>query len=122
MLMSKNPKTTAYVRETAGQKSKGHTAIQKINYVMREGAFKNKPGLVSFGKGHLPKGFENHHQYWKMTDKHERANSVSFREFMIDLPDHLPLSEVIDLAEEMSEELSRNPENEIGRASCRERV
>ena len=109
--MSKNLKTTAFVRVTAGQKSKGHTAVQKINYVMREGAFKHKPGLVSFGKGHLPKGFENHHQYWKMTDKHERANSVSFREFMIDLPDHLPLDEVIELAEDMAEELSRNPEN-----------
>lgn len=109
--MSKNLKTTAFVRVTAGQKSKGHTAIQKINYVMREGAFKHKKGLVSSGKGHLPKGFESHHQFWKMTDEHERANSVSFREFMIDLPDHLPLDEVIQLAEEMAEELSRNPEN-----------
>lgn len=109
--MSNNLKTTAFVRVTAGQKSKGHTAIQKINYVMREGAFKHKKGLVSSGKGHLPKGFDNHRQFWELTDAHERANSVAFREFLIDLPDHLPLDEVIDLAADTSQELSRNPEN-----------
>ena len=109
--MSKNPKTTAYVRVTAGQKSKGHTASQKIDYILRQGDFKKKDGLVASGKGHLPVGFDHHRQFWKLTDEHERANSVSFREFMIDLPDHLPLDEVIDLAEETAEELSRNPEN-----------
>lgn len=111
MPMSKNPKTTAYVRETAGQKSKGHTAKAKVDYILRQGAFKAKGGLVASGAGHLPPGFKHHRQYWQMTDEHERANSVSFREFLIDLPDHLPLDEVIDLAEETAEELSRNPEN-----------
>lgn len=112
MLMSKNPKTTAYVRVTAGQKSKGHTASQKIDYILRQGAFKHKNGLVVSGAGHLPPGFDNHRDYWLMTDEHERANSVSFREFLIDLPDHLPMSEVLEFAEETSQELSRNPENQ----------
>lgn len=111
MLMSKNPKTTAYVRVTAGQKSKGHTASQKIDYILRQGAFKHKDGLVASGAGHLPNGFDNHRQFWELTDEHERANSVSFREFLIDLPDHLPLDEVLELAAEASQELSRNPEN-----------
>ncbi|NLW06357.1 MAG: hypothetical protein GX029_14245 [Pseudomonadaceae bacterium] len=109
--MSKNPKTTAYVRVTAGQKSKGHTAGQKIDYILRQGAFKHKDGLVASGAGNLPNGFDNHRQYWQMTDEHERANSVAFREFLIDLPDHLPMSEVLELAEEAAEEISRNPEN-----------
>lgn len=109
--MPKKPKTTAYVRVTAGQKSKGHTASQKANYVLRQGAFKKKDGLVASGKGHLPLGFDNHRQFWELTDKHERANSVSFREFLIDLPDHLPMSKVLELAAEASKRLSRNPEN-----------
>ena len=109
--MSKNPKTTAYVRETAGQKSKGHTAKQKIDYILRQGAFKNKDGLVASGAGHLPLGFDNHRQFWELTDAHERANSVAFREFLIDLPDHLPMQEAIELAEDTAAEISRNPEN-----------
>lgn len=112
MLMSKNLKTTAYVRVTAGQKSKGHTAKAKVDYILRQGAFKAKGGLVASGAGHLPPGFKHHRQYWQKTDAHERANSVAFREFLIDLPDHLSMPEAVKLAEKMAEHISRNPEND----------
>lgn len=109
--MSKKQKTVAFVEVNPGKKSLGHTAKAKLSYVLREGAFRNKCGLVATGKGHLPSNYENHHQYWQLADEHERANSVVFREFMIDLPDHLPMPAVIEMADKMAPEISKNHDN-----------
>lgn len=91
-------KTTAYCRLTAIQKSKGHSAAEKIKYIDRTGRYKNKPGFVAGGSGNLPNGFANFHQFWQLADKHERANSVTAREFMIDLPDHVSMKDALMIA------------------------
>lgn len=91
-------KTTAYCRVTAVQKSKGHSAAAKIQYIERTGRYKNKPGLVASGRGNLPEGFDNFHQFWQLADQHERANSVTAREFMIDLPDHVSMKDALKIA------------------------
>ena len=105
-------KTAAYCRVTAVQKSKGHSAAEKIKYIDRTGRYKNKPGFVSSGSGNLPSGFDNFHQFWKMADEHERANSVTAREFLIDLPDHLEMKDALMLAKTYAQKITRCPDTE----------
>lgn len=105
-------KTTAYCRVTAVQKSKGHSATEKIKYIERTGRYKNKPGFVASGNGNLPNGFDNFHQFWQLADQHERANSVTAREFMIDLPDHISMKEAVKLARAYAEKITVCPETD----------
>lgn len=105
-------KTTAYCRVTAVQKSKGHSAAAKIQYIERTGRYKNKPGFVESGNGNLPPGFDNFHQFWQLADQHERANSVTAREFLIDLPDHVPMKDALKIARHYANQITRCPETE----------
>ena len=99
-------KTTAYCRVTAIQKSKGHSAAEKVKYIERTGRYKNKLGLVATGRGNLPEGFDNFHQFWQLADQNERANSVTAREFMIDLPDHIEIKDAVKLAREYAKKMT----------------
>ena len=105
-------KTTAYCRVTAVQKSKGHSASAKIAYIERTGRYKNKPGLVATGRGNLPEGFDNFHQFWQLADQHERANSVTAREFLIDLPDHVSMKDALKVARTYASQMTKCTETD----------
>lgn len=105
-------KTTAYCRVTAIQKSKGHSALEKMHYINRSGRYKNKGGLVASGSGNLPTGFDNFHQFWKLADEHERSNSVTAREFMIDLPDHVSMKDALRIARTYASQITKCPQTE----------
>lgn len=99
-------KTTAFARFKPCSKKK-ISAVKKSNYILRQGDYKNKEGLLDSGRGHLPIGFKDHRQFWEALDKNERANGVGFREIMIDLPDHMFTEHALYLADRISVKISR---------------
>jgi hypothetical protein len=86
------------------------TAREHAAYIERHGHYKNRDeDLIHSAHGNLPKWAGNDpNLFWKMADKHERANGAAYRESEIALPNELTSEKNIALVERMVRELVGN--------------
>lgn len=90
-------------RIKSGKKGNAH---EHARYIERDGKYSDREDLIHTGYGNLPEWAEGNPQYfWKMADKHERANGAVYREREIALPNELNREQLIVLAERMVQEL-----------------
>lgn len=79
-------------------------AREHADYIAREGKYgKNgkQHDLIAKDHGNLPAWAHDDPAYfWKMADKHERANGAAYREFELALPLELTLEQNLDLVKE----------------------
>lgn len=90
------------------------TAAEHAAYIARKGKYGKSPkreDLLALEHGNLPAwANENPEFFWKMADKHERANGAAYREFELALP--------VELTLEQNQELLRDfIKHEIGNKS-----
>jgi len=71
-------------------------------YIGREGSNSTREDLIHIGYGNLPDWAQGNPGYfWRMADKHERANGAAYREHEIALPNELTKEQLIELAERL---------------------
>ena len=71
-------------------------------YISREGSSSTREDLIHTGYGNLPDWAQGNPGYfWRMADKHERANGAAYREHEIALPNELTKEQLIELAERL---------------------
>lgn len=71
-------------------------------YIGREGSNSTREDLIHTGYGNLPDWAQGNPGYfWRMADKHERANGAAYREHEIALPNELTKEQLIVLAERL---------------------
>lgn len=76
------------------------SAAQHGRYIDRQGYFESREDLLYRSFGNLPTWAEGDPaSFWRMADKHERANGAAYREHEIALPNELGNQQLIDLAE-----------------------
>ncbi len=86
------------------------TARAHASYIERNGKFSNRgEDLVHTGYGNMPSWAENNPaQFWKMADKHERANGAVYREHEVALPNELNEEQLVELTGRIVSELIGN--------------
>lgn len=76
------------------------TAANHAAYITRQGKHSQREDLVCAGHGNMPTWAQaNPSAFWKMGDKHERANGAVYREHEIALPaelTHMQQRELVD--------------------------
>lgn len=63
----------------------GKTAVSHLEYIAREGRYKNKDDFVIKKEFNVPKDFKNINDFWKNAEVYERKNANIYREFEIAL-------------------------------------
>jgi len=90
----------------SGKKGNAH---EHARYIARDGKYSDRKDLIHAGYGNLPDWAEGNPQtFWRMGDKHERANGAVYREREIALPNELTREQLIVLAERMVRALVGN--------------
>ena len=86
------------------------TARQHAAYIERNGKFSNRgEDLIHTTYGNMPTwAVNNPNLFWKMADKHERANGAVYREHEVALPNELTVDQLITLTEKLAKELVGN--------------
>lgn len=75
------------------------TAANHAAYISRQGKHSDREDLVESGFGNMPAwAEEDSAKFWKLADKHERANGAVYREHEIALPDELTREQQLELA------------------------
>ena len=86
------------------KRGKRGKACEHSAYISRVGKYGRnlqEPDLVATEYGNMPEwALGNPLLFWKMADKHERANGTAYREFEIALPSELSLEQQRELVDE----------------------
>jgi hypothetical protein len=94
---------TFHHRIKSGKKG---TAANHAAYISRQGKHSDREDLVESGFGNMPSwAEENPVKFWKLADKHERANSAVYREHEIALPSELTPEQRRELVDGLIREL-----------------
>lgn len=76
----------------------GRAAANHASYITREGKYSQREDLVYKGHGNMPDwAGDTPSRYWRVGEKHERANGAVYREHEIALPDELTHEQQIEL-------------------------
>lgn len=82
-------------------------AVDHAAYIARVDKYSGREDLVDCGVGNMPAwAAEDPKAFWKMADKHERANGAAYREHEIALPGELSLEEQRELVLALTKELA----------------
>lgn len=81
------------------------SAVAHMEYINREGRYKNKEDLIEKQTKNLPREFKNIEEFWKSCEAYERANANLFRELEISLPKELTREENKKLVKAFAEHL-----------------
>lgn len=83
----------------SGKKGK---AANHSDYIARQGKHgNNKSDLIAILHGNLPDwSNKNPVEFWRMADKHERANGAAYREYELALPNELTVEQQISIVNE----------------------
>ena len=82
-------------------------AVDHAAYIARVDKYSEREDLVDSGVGNMPAwATEDSKTFWKMADKHERANGAVYREHEIALPGELSLEEQRELVLVLTKELA----------------
>lgn len=86
------------------------TACGHAAYIERRGRYKTRgEDLIHSAYGNMPAWAANNPGlFWRMADKHERANGAAYREHEIALPNELHVDQLIALTERTVRELIGN--------------
>lgn len=86
------------------------TACEHASYIERQGRYENRgEDLIHTSYGNMPAWAScNPSLFWRMADRHERANGAPYREHEIALPNELSIEQLIALAEKLVLELVGN--------------
>ena len=85
------------------------SALRHSTYIVREGSHSTREDLIHTSYGNMPDWAQNNPSYfWRMADRHERANGATYREHEIALPNELTTWQLIDLAERLVRDLVGN--------------
>ena len=86
------------------------TACEHASYIERHGRYETRgEDLVHTSYGNMPAWAAcNPSLFWRMADRHERANGAPYREHEIALPSELSIEQLIALAEKLVLELVGN--------------
>lgn len=89
----------------SGKKGKAANHAAYIAREGRHGGNLQEPDLVAMEYGNMPDWANgNPSLFWKMADKHERANGAAYREFELALPAELTLEQQRELLDEFIEQ------------------
>lgn len=78
------------------------SAVAHLNYINREGRYKNKEDLVEKHTENLPDEFKDIEDFWKTCEAYERVNSNLYRELEIALPKELTREENVKLVKDFT--------------------
>jgi hypothetical protein len=86
------------------------TAREHAAYIERHGRHESRgEDLIYTSYGNMPAWAANNpYLFWRMADRHERANGAVYREHEIALPNELTIDQLIALAERLVRELVGN--------------
>jgi len=89
---------------STGSKSGGSSARAHIDYISREGKYKNtksEEDLIIVESGNLPKFVNNNpSEFWKSADNKSSANATVYRDFRLSLQNELSINDNIKLVRE----------------------
>lgn len=88
---------------SSGSRSNGQSANAKIDYINREGKYKDRPDNVLASGDQLPEWATSRNHFWRGVDQHERANAKLFMEVEFALPIELNLEQQKDLVEKFAQ-------------------
>ena len=85
------------------------SARRHASYIERQGAHSTREDLIYSGFGNMPEwAADDPSQFWRMADRHERANGAAYREHEIALPNELNEAQLIVLAERLAANIAGN--------------
>ncbi|MEW9572262.1 MobA/MobL family protein [Rhodanobacter sp. Si-c] len=85
------------------------TAVDRFNYITRQGNHSDRDEVVWTEFGNLPAWCEdNPKRYWQTADRHERANGAVYREHVVALPSELDASQQHALVDKLVQNLAGN--------------
>lgn len=84
-----------------GLKGSSASASAHADYIIRAGKYASRDDLVAVGSMNMPVwAIHNPKIFWMASDKYERANGSTYREFELALPRELTPSQRIELVED----------------------
>lgn len=85
------------------------TAVDRSNYITRQGNHGDRDEVVWTKFGNLPDWCENNpKRFWQMADRYERSNGAAYREHVIALPNELSASQQRALVDKLIQNLAGN--------------